>query len=99
MLLSRRDSAGVRRNDWIRRNFRFPSGFVLPQEIRAFMKTSPLGGLVCADSARAVIRWIDGSVDIPPVFDIGGRLNLRDPIREVLLESCRRVVDHLQDTF
>ena len=46
-----------------------------------------------------MIRGIDGGVDILPVFDVGGRLNLRDPIREVLLESCRRVVDHLQDTF
>ena len=63
------------------------------------MKTSPLGGLICANTARAMIRGIDGGVDVPPIFDVGGRLNLRDPIREVLLESCRRVVDHLQDTF
>ena len=99
MLLSRRNSAGVRRNNWIRRSLFFPSGFVLPQEVWAFMKTSPLGGLICADSAGAVVRWIDGGVDVFPVFDVGSRLNLRDPIREVLLESCRRVVDHLQDTF
>ena len=74
MPLSRRNSAGVRRNDWIRRSLRFPSRFVLPQEIWAFMKTPPLGGLVCANTARTMIRGIDGGVDVPPVFDVGGRV-------------------------